>query len=118
MKVKQLDKAFWARGSDADDLQLVRSDGSFVFDARGRKYVNFMMGWCVGNFGWDNKEIREGIRRSRSPAYVNPTYLYRPWAELAELLAKITPGKVKDEEKRCRRIHHGAGHLQPWRTDP
>ena len=54
-----------------------------------------MMGWCVGNCGWGNKEIREGIKRSRSPAYVNPTYLYRPWAELAELLAKITPGRLR-----------------------
>ena len=21
-------------------------------DARGRKYIDFVMGWCVGNFGW------------------------------------------------------------------
>jgi len=47
MNVRELDKTFLARGSEADNLQIVRSDGSFVFDSRGRKYIDFMMGWCV-----------------------------------------------------------------------
>jgi 4-aminobutyrate aminotransferase-like enzyme len=56
-----MDSTFLARGSDADDLQVAKSAGSFSFDARGRKYIDFLAGWCVGNVGWDN---RRSIRLS------------------------------------------------------
>jgi hypothetical protein len=26
--------------------------------------------------------------------YVHPDYLYRPWAQLAEMLTRVTPGKL------------------------
>jgi len=34
------------------ELQVAATNGSIVTDARGRKYIDFVMGWCVGNFGW------------------------------------------------------------------
>src|SRR5258706_13775072 len=54
MNVRQTDSRFLVRDSPAEDLQIARSSGSFLFDARGRRYIDFVMGWCVGNFGWDN----------------------------------------------------------------
>lgn len=95
MKVKEKDKKFLARDLPADDLEIVKSDGNFLFDSKGRKYIDFSMGWCVGNIGWGNKEIKNKINQHKYPDYVNPAYLYKPWAELAELLAKITPGKLQ-----------------------
>src|SRR5438105_5215990 len=95
MPLKQSDQKYLGRDSETDDLQVTRSDGSFVYDSRGKKYIDFFMGWNVGNIGWGQKEIRDAMRRSRSPEYVNPSYLYRPWVELAELLAGITPGKLQ-----------------------
>ncbi len=95
MTLRKLDKKFLARDLPAGDLEIVRSDGNFLFDSKGKKYIDFLMGWCVGNIGWGNKEIKKRISRYKGPDYVNPAYLYKPWTELAELLAKITPGKLQ-----------------------
>jgi adenosylmethionine-8-amino-7-oxononanoate aminotransferase len=95
MKLRQADKKYLARETSPEDLQVTRTEGSFLFDARGRKYIDFVAGWCVGNFGWGSEELRGTIRRSKAPDYVYPYYLYRPWVELAELLARITPGKLQ-----------------------
>ncbi|MCU1278957.1 MAG: argD [bacterium] len=93
-KAKQLDRAHLGRSDELDELQVARADGSFVFDDHGGKYIDFVMGWCVGNLGWKPPEIRERVRRFDGPDYVLPSSLYRPWGELALLLAEITPGKL------------------------
>lgn len=94
MNLREKDRAFLVRSS-SEDLQVVRSEGSYLFDERGRKYIDFLAGWNVGNFGWGGKEIKAAIRQSKSPDYVYPYYLYKPWVELAELLAGLTPGKLR-----------------------
>ena len=78
----------------AAELQIRKSNGSFVFDEKGKKYLDFVMGWCVGNLGWANAELTKRIRNFEGPDYVFPGYSYKPWAELAELLARITPGRL------------------------
>ncbi|MDD3102217.1 MAG: aspartate aminotransferase family protein [Patescibacteria group bacterium] len=95
MQVKEMDKKFLSRDLPPDDIEIVKSDGNFLFDSKGKKYIDFLMGWCVGNVGWGNEEIKKKIKKYNGPDYVNPNYLYKSWAELAELLAKITPGKLK-----------------------
>jgi acetylornithine/succinyldiaminopimelate/putrescine aminotransferase len=92
--VKQLDRAHLGRTSDADELQVARADGSWLYDVHGRKYLDFVMGWCVGNLGWNPPEVRERLQRFDGPDYVVPSALYKPWAELACLLAEVTPGKL------------------------
>lgn len=94
LNIKQKDKKFLGRDLPALDLDIVKSDGNFLYDSKGKKYIDFLMGWCVGNIGWGNKKIKEDLRKSVGPDYVYPGYLYQPWVELAELLAKITPGRL------------------------
>ena len=94
MDVSERDRRYVARAEPPDGVQVARSEGSFVFDHHGKKYIDFTSGWCVGNLGWANDEIREAIRAFDGPAYVHPEHLYRPWAELAEALAEITPGEL------------------------
>ncbi|HKR65114.1 MAG TPA: aminotransferase class III-fold pyridoxal phosphate-dependent enzyme, partial [Thermoanaerobaculia bacterium] len=89
MKLRQLDRRFLAREDDPEDLEVARTSGCYVYDERGRRYIDFLSGWCVCNFGWGSDEIAKPPRRRR-PDYVNPEYLYRPWVELARLLAEIT----------------------------
>ena len=45
------------------ELQVAASNGSIVTDSRGRKYIDFVMGWCVGNFGWRPAAIAKAIER-------------------------------------------------------
>jgi 4-aminobutyrate aminotransferase-like enzyme len=50
MNVREKDRAFLVRTSSVENLQIVRSNGSLLFDERGRKYIDFITGWNVGNF--------------------------------------------------------------------
>src|SRR5215207_180322 len=73
------------------ELQVAATDGSIVTDSRGRKYIDFVMGWCVGNFGWRPAAIAKAVERFKGPDYVYPGYAYAPWTELARLLASLAP---------------------------
>jgi 4-aminobutyrate aminotransferase-like enzyme len=76
------------------EIQVVKSDGSFLTDEKGKRYIDFVMGWCVGNFGWGNAVLVKKAAQFKGPDYVYPGYTYQPWVELAELLASITPGRL------------------------
>ena len=76
------------------NLTVTSSKGALVYDEHGKEYIDFFMGWCVGNIGWNHKEIDAKIKDANVPTYVSPTYYYKRWSELAELLADITPGKL------------------------
>jgi len=88
------DRSLVGRAADPGRIQIVSADGSLVVDGRGRTLIDFQMGWCVGNLGWNNPEIVERLRAFSGPSYVQPTELYGPWVELARRLAEITPGAL------------------------
>lgn len=94
MTIKQRDRKCLGRDSEPDNLQVTRAQGSRIFDANGKSYIDFTSGWCVGNLGWGEDEVRAQLRRFNGPSYVAPSSLYAPWVELAELLAELTPGKL------------------------
>ena len=73
------------------ELQVAATKGSILTDARGRKYIDFVMSWCVGNFGWRPPAIAKAVERFNGPDYVYPGYSYAPWTELARLLALLAP---------------------------
>jgi 4-aminobutyrate aminotransferase-like enzyme len=73
------------------ELQVATTNGSIVTDSRGRKYIDFVMGWCVGNFGWRPVAIAKAVERFKGPDYVYPGYSYAPWTELARLLVSLAP---------------------------
>jgi adenosylmethionine-8-amino-7-oxononanoate aminotransferase len=83
-----------ARDEEDSGVRVARSRGSYVFGNRGRKYVDFLSGWCVGNFGWNNPRLERARRSFRGPDYVYPGYEYAPWEELAGLLARIAPAEL------------------------
>jgi 4-aminobutyrate aminotransferase-like enzyme len=76
-------------------LEIARAEGSFVFDARGRAYIDFVMGWCVGNLGWAHPAIEKRLRAFEGPTYVEPGRSYPPWDELGRRLAELAPGRLE-----------------------
>jgi len=94
-KVKQLDSEYLGRDVPSVDLQITRSQGSYLYDDQGKKYIDFVAGWCVGNIGWEVKEVCDTINKFNGPTYVDPYYLYEPWVVLAKLLAEIAPGDLQ-----------------------
>ena len=80
---------------EPEDIQVARTRDEFIYDHRGKRYIDFNAGWCVGNLGWKRKEIQSKIRPSKIPDYVAPGHHYRGWIDLAELLASIAPGELQ-----------------------
>lgn len=94
MNIKQKDKHYLGRSGTPRPLIIGKTDGSYIYDDKGRRFIDFYMGWCVGNIGWDVKKIKDRIKQFDGPTYVSPGYFYKGWADLAEILAKITPGNL------------------------
>ena len=73
------------------DLVMVRGDGSFVWDDRGRRYLDFVQGWAVNALGHCAPEVQAALRAqaarlmTASPAYDNPQEL-----ALARRLVELT----------------------------
>ena len=86
------------------ELEVARGEGSFLFDTQGIKYIDFLMGSCVGNLGWAHPALTRRIERFRGPDYVYPGHAYRGWTELARLLASIASGRLS----RCFRATGGS----------
>src|SRR3954462_1264395 len=89
------DRKLLGRSSPPTDLEVVDAKGSTVRDARGRTFIDFQMGWCVGNLGWNPPEIVAAVREFDGPTYVHPGALYPPWVELAGLLAEVVPARLR-----------------------
>ena len=89
------DHRFLGRSGEAEDVQVVGAEGSRVRDARGRTFIDFTMGWCVGNLGWNPEPIVSKVRAFKGPTYVQPSFVYPRWADLASLLVEIAPASIR-----------------------
>ena len=60
-KILIKDRKYLGREGSARLLQVVKADGSYLYDQDGNRYIDFFTGWCVGNIGWDVKDVvKEG----------------------------------------------------------
>src|SRR5688572_22664552 len=94
MNLRQLDKNHSARQAEPADVIVAISATASPTNARGRNCIALSIACGAANVGWGNTEIRTAARKFDGPDYVHPDYLYRPWVQLAEMLARITPGKL------------------------
>jgi putrescine aminotransferase len=89
------DHRFLGRSGETDDIQVIAAEGSRVRDARGRTFIDFTMGWCVGNLGWNPEPIVSRVRAFKGPTYVQPSFVYPRWGDLAALLVDLAPGELR-----------------------
>jgi predicted acetylornithine/succinylornithine family transaminase len=72
-------------------LVLVKGEGSWVWDAEGRRYLDFVSGLAVTATGHANPAITEAVcAQVRVLAHVSNFYYSAPQAELAERLASLS----------------------------
>ena len=78
-------------------LIMAESEGAYVVDSEGNRYIDGIGGlWCV-NIGYANEEMAQAIAEQvrRITYYSTFTHLTTPpAAELASKLAELTPGKL------------------------
>jgi acetylornithine/N-succinyldiaminopimelate aminotransferase len=66
---------------------MVRGEGSYVWDDRGRRYLDFIQGWAVNALGHAAPEIREALlEQSATLVTPSPAFHNAPQLELAKRL--------------------------------
>lgn len=73
------------------DIVFVRGEGSYLFDAEGRRYLDFIQGWAVNSLGHSPRVIREAlVEQAAKVINVSPAYYNEPSAKLADLLVRLS----------------------------
>lgn len=71
------------------DLCLVRGEGAFVWDDRGRRYTDLLSGLGVNNLGHCHAKVVAAIQKQAATLlHVSNLYLIEPQIELARLLVE------------------------------
>ncbi len=73
------------------DVEFVRGEGSWLYDAEGRKYLDFIQGWAVNCLGHSPRIIRDALATQAAKVInVSPAYYNAPMRELAARLAELS----------------------------
>lgn len=78
------------------DLTVANAKGKYVWDEKGRKYLDFFAGLSVCNVGHCHPKVVSAIKKQAGKfLHVSNLYYTKPQAELAEMLVKFSfPGRV------------------------
>jgi acetylornithine/succinyldiaminopimelate/putrescine aminotransferase len=83
-------------------IDFVRGRGSYLFDKRGKKYLDFQTGWCVETVGWRNAEMAEAIcAQAHEGLHVPPWFRVERHERFASRLVKLAPGKLNRAFRAC-----------------
>lgn len=83
-------------------VRVASGDGCYLFDEDGRKYVDFLAGWCVANIGYKHPEAVRALKEeAERGTYVPPLLQFGPWDEFAKTLVDIAPGNKLARVFRC-----------------
>src|SRR5262252_1466154 len=82
--------------ADADIPMIVRGSGQYVFDQRGKRYLDGLAGLFVSQIGHGRTDVAEAAARQGAELAYFPLWSYaHPRAvELAERLASLAPGDL------------------------
>ncbi|HCG99920.1 MAG TPA: putrescine aminotransferase [Actinobacteria bacterium] len=74
----------------------VKTEGVYMYDARGKRYLDFLSGHAVYNLGFAHPKVIKAVEEQLKliPQTSVRTMLNKPMADLCEKLAKITPGNM------------------------
>lgn len=73
------------------DIDFVKGEGSYLIDAQGNKYLDFVAGIAVNALGHQNEGIKKAvIDQMNSFNHISNLYPNYPQIELAKLLLKVT----------------------------
>jgi 4-aminobutyrate aminotransferase-like enzyme len=79
-----------------EPIELVRGEGSYVWDNTGKKYLDAFGGVLTVSVGHANPKITEAVvAQIRKISHTSTLYASAPQSNLAEKLASIAPGNLK-----------------------
>ena len=94
MTERQLFQKYLAQTSDAPlGLEIVRAEGSYLYDVHGKSYMDLISGIAVSNVGHRNPKVVEAIKNQVDQymhLMVYGEYIQSPQVKLAEALIQST----------------------------
>lgn len=82
--------------ADSDPFVLERAEGSFLYDASGRRYLDLSSLYAVANIGHGHPAVVEAItRQARELIHCSSAFASRVRAEFYEALASIAPPELR-----------------------
>lgn len=86
----------WGPQAPVNPLPIAHAEGIYLYDANGKRYIDFNSQLMNVNIGHGNKHVIDAIKRQAEQlAYVYPGMATDPRGRLGEKLAQITPGSLK-----------------------
>ncbi len=94
-EAKKLEEKYLTRVYPRQDALFVRGQGMFLFDAEGKKYLDFLSGIGVCPLGHSPKVVVDALKKQAS-TLIHTCNLYHtlPQIELAQFLSKKTGGML------------------------
>lgn len=91
MNVKELDREYIAGTYSRFPVEIVKGEGSVVFDENGKSYIDLGSGIAANVFGYGDKKWIEAVTQQLSNVqHTSNLYYCAPGAKLAELLCEKT----------------------------
>ena len=85
----------WSKQSGLNPIQANHSDGIYIFDNDGKRYLDFSSQLINVNIGHGNKHvINATTRQLETLQFVSPSIATSPRAQLAKKLAEYAPGDL------------------------
>src|ERR1041385_4132028 len=89
-EIAELEKRFLIPTYDRLPILAVRGEGCYLYDDRGRRYLDFLGGLAVNSLGYADPEIMSVLRdSSESLLHVSNLIYHRFQAPLAQKLAHL-----------------------------
>jgi acetylornithine/N-succinyldiaminopimelate aminotransferase len=89
MQYRQFDTDSLMYITNRPEIVFVRGEGAWLYDDKGRSYLDFVQGWAVNCLGHSPVEIREAlIEQSGQLINPSPAFYNAPMIELADRLTK------------------------------
>jgi taurine--2-oxoglutarate transaminase len=85
----------WSAQGNWNPIPIVRGEGVYVWDANGKRYLDWASQLVNVNIGHSHPHVVKAIQEQAAQlCYVNPSFATEPRGRLGEMLAEVTPGSL------------------------
>jgi taurine---2-oxoglutarate transaminase len=86
----------WSKQAGNNPIVVERAEGVYLYDADGKRYLDFSSGLMNVNIGHGHPRVAEAVlRQMQQVSYVTPSCVTKVRGDLGKKLAEITPGNLK-----------------------
>ena len=100
------EQKYYAQTVRRQPVVIVKGEGSRVWDANGKEYLDFVAGWAVNNLGHSHPTITQAIVEQAGTLLQTSNQFYTlPQVQLAELLIENSCLLSVDDRGNSRNIY-------------